>query len=219
MSNHTASLRMAILVLCAGLLAFGWGCSKKAVSSSGDEMAAAGEKSKAGAVETVKPERMVTVPDEPRAPIESSRSQFDSGPSRAPSSPSGSPSAGGFSTTPSTSAAAVAESAGLIDVFFDFDQFTLRSDARSTLESNAGWIKSSSAKSILIEGHCDERGTEAYNLVLGEKRAKSAKRYLEDLGVTASRLKIVSYGKTRPFCKERDETCYQSNRRAHFVVR
>ena len=221
MSNHTASLRVATLLLCASPL-FVWGCSKKGVSSSGDEFAAVDDKSKPGAVETIKPDRMATVPDDRRPPIESSRSQFDSGTSPAPPSPGASggfaaPSAGGFATDSTTPS--VAESGGLTDVFFDFDQFTLRNDARSALESNAKWLKSASVKSVLIEGHCDERGTEAYNLVLGEKRAKSAKRYLEDLGVAASRLKVVSYGKTRPFCKERDEVCYQQNRRAHFVIR
>ena len=92
----------------------------------------------------------------------------------------------------------------------------IRRDAQPVLEANAGWIKSH-GKSILIEGHCDERGTLAYNLVLGEKRARSAKRYLEDLGVSASRLKIISYGEVRPLCKDYEETCWRRNRRAHFA--
>jgi peptidoglycan-associated lipoprotein len=70
----------------------------------------------------------------------------------------------------------------------------------------------------LIEGHCDERGTLAYNLVLGEKRAKATKRYLEDLGIPASRLITTSYGKEKPFCKDHNEGCWSKNRRAHFVV-
>jgi len=106
----------------------------------------------------------------------------------------------------------------LSDIFFDFDQYTIRGDAQPFLEADAVWIKNASGKSILIEGHCDERGTEAYNLVLGEKRARSTKRYLEDLGVSTSRMKIVSFGEVRPFCKEHDESCYQKNRRAHFVA-
>jgi peptidoglycan-associated lipoprotein len=107
---------------------------------------------------------------------------------------------------------------GLADIFFDFDQFVIRGDAQPVMGANAAWIRSTPGKSVLIEGHCDERGTQAYNLVLGEKRARSAKRYLEDLGVPASRLKTTSFGEMRPFCKERDEHCYQLNRRAHFVV-
>ena len=110
------------------------------------------------------------------------------------------------------------ETLSLGDIFFDFDQYTIRRDAQSTLSANAAWINGRPGKAVVIEGHCDERGTQAYNLVLGEKRARSAKRYLEDLGVPASRLKTTSYGELRPFCKERDESCYQQNRRAHFVV-
>lgn len=86
------------------------------------------------------------------------------------------------------------------------------------LESNASWIKQASAKSILIEGHCDERGTLSYNLVLGEKRAKAAKRYLEDLGIPSSRLKVISYGEVRPICREHEDRCWNKNRRAHFVA-
>ena len=111
------------------------------------------------------------------------------------------------------------EAAGLGDVYFDFDKFTVREDAGDVMAANAAWLKSNPDKSVLIEGHCDERGTQAYNLVLGEKRARSAKRYLEDLEVSGSRLQIVSYGEVRPICKERDESCYQKNRRAHFVAK
>jgi len=115
-------------------------------------------------------------------------------------------------------AAPSGEALGLEDIFFDFDQSTIRRDAQSTLSANAAWINGRSGRAVVIEGHCDERGTQAYNLVLGEKRARSVKRYLEDLGVPASRLKTTSYGELRPFCKERDESCYQQNRRAHFVA-
>ncbi len=204
--------RATTIMLCMASVLFTGGCGKKTVSSSGDEFAAAESKAKPGPVETIKPDRMVTVPDESRPPIEASRPQSDL------SSPFASPGGGAAGSVPGETGLAV-DSGALADVYFDFDQFTLRGDARSSLEANAKWLKASSVKSVLIEGHCDERGTEAYNLVLGEKRAKSAKRYLEDLGVAGSRLKTVSYGKTRPFCKERDETCYQSNRRAHFVVK
>jgi peptidoglycan-associated lipoprotein len=104
----------------------------------------------------------------------------------------------------------------LSDVFFDFDRFVIRDDARSGLEANAGLLKSQSSEKILIEGHCDERGTGAYNLVLGERRAQAAAQYLRDLGVPSSRMQITSYGKERPFCMEHSEACWQSNRRAHF---
>jgi len=105
----------------------------------------------------------------------------------------------------------------LSDIFFDFDRFVIRDDARSRLEANAGLLKSQSGVKILIEGHCDERGTSAYNLVLGERRAQAAAQYLRDLGVPSSQIQTTSYGKERPFCKEHSEACWQSNRRAHFT--
>jgi peptidoglycan-associated lipoprotein len=105
----------------------------------------------------------------------------------------------------------------LSDIFFDFDRFVIRDDARSGLEANAGLLKSLSGVKILIEGHRDERGTSAYNLVLGERRAQAATQYLRDLGVSSSQMQITSYGKERPFCSEHSEACWQSNRRAHFT--
>ncbi|MCP9439996.1 MAG: peptidoglycan-associated lipoprotein Pal [Nitrospira sp.] len=104
----------------------------------------------------------------------------------------------------------------LADIYFDYDQHVIRSNAQSVLETNAVFLKARPDRTVLIEGHCDERGTSAYNLVLGERRASAAKRYLQDLGVTPSRITIVSYGKERPFCTEHSEACWQSNRRAHF---
>lgn len=104
------------------------------------------------------------------------------------------------------------------DVFFDYDRFTLKSEAKGTLEADARWLKGPSGAKVLIEGHCDERGTLAYNLVLGERRAQSVKQYLQELGVPASHLQTTSYGKERPFCGEHREPCWQQNRRAHFVV-
>jgi peptidoglycan-associated lipoprotein len=104
----------------------------------------------------------------------------------------------------------------LSDIFFDFDRFVIRDDARSGLEANAGVLKSQSGEKVLIEGHCDERGTSAYNLVLGERRARATAGYLRDLGVPSAQIQITSYGKERPFCTEHSEACWQSNRRTHF---
>jgi peptidoglycan-associated lipoprotein len=104
----------------------------------------------------------------------------------------------------------------LSDIFFDFDRFVIRTDAQSVLEADAGVLKSQSGEKFLLEGHCDERGTSAYNLVLGERRAQAAAQYLRDLGVPSSQIQITSYGKERPFCTEHSEACWQSNRRAHF---
>lgn len=108
--------------------------------------------------------------------------------------------------------------AALEDVFFDFDQWLVRSDAKGVLEQNARWLAAHPGK-IQIEGHCDERGTNEYNLVLGEKRAKSVMNFLVNLGVSSSRISVISYGEEKPFCSEKDENCYQKNRRAHFVVK
>lgn len=112
-----------------------------------------------------------------------------------------------------------AEPLVLADVFFDFDKFSLRPDARSALEENARQLKTQNGVSLLIEGHCDERGTIEYNLVLGEKRAQAVKRYLQDLGINAANVQITSFGKEKPFCTEHSDACWQQNRRAHFVVR
>ena len=106
--------------------------------------------------------------------------------------------------------------AEILDVYFDFDRYTIRADARSALKRNANLLKSQPNQTLVIEGHCDERGTSAYNLVLGERRAQAAKRYLQDLGLALSQIQITSYGKERPFCTEHSEACWQSNRRTHF---
>ena len=108
---------------------------------------------------------------------------------------------------------------GLRDVFFAFDSWKITEEAKQALSADAEWIKTNPTAMLKIEGHCDERGTQAYNLVLGEKRAKAVRNYLAELGVGDNRLTIVSYGKERPFCRERDESCYQQNRRGHIVVR
>ena len=118
---------------------------------------------------------------------------------------------------PALDATLVVES-GLADVFFDFDQYAIRSDAVPMLEKNAELLKGTyKDSSVLIEGHCDERGTVEYNLELGKRRALAVKNYLVDLGIEKSRIQIVSYGKERPFCRESEPSCWRENRRGHFV--
>jgi peptidoglycan-associated lipoprotein len=102
--------------------------------------------------------------------------------------------------------------------FFDYDKADIRPDARDVLAANATWLKKYSSVQFTIEGHCDERGTAQYNLALGDRRANASKDYLASLGVDASRIKTVSYGKERPFAAGHDEDSWQKNRRAHFVV-
>jgi peptidoglycan-associated lipoprotein len=103
-------------------------------------------------------------------------------------------------------------------IHFDYDKYAIRDDARPVLESNAAWLKKFRTAKILIEGHCDERGTEDYNLALGEKRAKSAFDYLVALGIPAERMKTISYGKSQPLDMGHDESAWQRNRRDQFVV-
>ena len=109
--------------------------------------------------------------------------------------------------------------AGLRDVFFAYDSFSITEEGRHALTSDAEWIKLNPHAQLKIEGHCDERGTSAYNLVLGEKRAKAVRNYLVELGVVPQHLSVVSYGKERPFCTEHGEHCYSMNRRGHLVVK
>ena len=114
---------------------------------------------------------------------------------------------------------AASAAAGLRDVLFAYDSWTISEDGRQALSRAADWMKSNPSALVKVEGHCDERGTVAYNLVLGEKRAKAARNYLVELGVGANRLSVVSYGKERPSCNEHAESCYQQNRRGHLVVK
>ena len=105
------------------------------------------------------------------------------------------------------------------DLFFEFDSSVLSSDAKDQLKQNSAWLTANSAKGVLIEGHCDSRGTSEYNLALGERRAASAKEYIVKLGVAASRLESVSFGSERPFDTGKNEEAWAKNRRAHFVVK
>jgi peptidoglycan-associated lipoprotein len=101
---------------------------------------------------------------------------------------------------------------------FDYDKFVIREDAKPVLEGNAAWMKKFRTAKILVEGHCDERGTEDYNLALGEKRSKAAFEYLVSLGVSADRMKTISYGKSQPLDMGHDEAAWQKNRRDQFLV-
>ncbi len=103
-------------------------------------------------------------------------------------------------------------------VYFDYDKALIRDDAKATLDTNAYWLKRFRTVKILVEGHCDERGTEEYNLALGEKRAKSAQDYLLSLGIGSDRMNIISYGKSQSINPGHDEAAWQMNRRAQFIV-
>jgi peptidoglycan-associated lipoprotein len=123
---------------------------------------------------------------------------------------------------PAASAASldVRLSSAVQDIYFDYDKSDVRGDAQGTLQQDASALKSILADfpnaTIVVEGHCDDRGSAEYNLGLGDRRASSAKDFLVQLGVPADRLKTISYGKERPQCTEENESCWQKNRRAHF---
>jgi peptidoglycan-associated lipoprotein len=103
------------------------------------------------------------------------------------------------------------------DALFDYDRSFIRPDARTVLQAKAEYMKSHPGVRVVIQGNCDERGSRSYNLALGDRRAKSAKRYLIQMGISADRMRTVSFGKDRPLCTEHNETCWQKNRRAHFI--
>ncbi|MEO5954433.1 MAG: peptidoglycan-associated lipoprotein Pal [Nitrospiraceae bacterium] len=193
--------RVISLSVTVSLMLLFAGCSGKQVaSSSGDQSSTSGQVKS----ESIQPDAIKTIPTE-----QSLDRPSGSGTIPADSSSSNS----------SLLSGAASGSNVLGDVFFEYDRFQIDEDAMPILDSNARWLRANGSKTALIEGHCDERGTLAYNLVLGEKRARAAKKYLQDLGVSASQIQITSYGETRPFCEQQNEECYQQNRRAHFVTK
>ena len=216
MKRDRIGLQIGAVMISLGMVVIAAGCAEKRVgSTSGDESSAAGGQVGAGGrgVESVKQDQFASV-DQPL-----SESDLPSRQGARGGSQPGMPGAGsGSSSSAGAGSAFSADGSGLGDIFFDFDQYAVRKDAVSVLEGNGKWLRNQAGKSVVIEGHCDERGTLAYNLVLGEKRARTAKKYLENLGVPASRLQITSYGEVRPFCREHNDGCWQQNRRAHFVV-
>jgi peptidoglycan-associated lipoprotein len=182
--------RKAMVVMAVVALVFAVGCKKK--------------KPDTGADMTIRPSTVEPAPQEvtsePEVPI-----QGDETPD---------PLSGDLQE-----AADYAMRQGLLgDVFFDYDQYELRQDARDRLAQNARFLNDHPEFIITIEGHADERGTNDYNLALGERRANAARTYLESLGVSASRLRTNTYGEERPFCGESSEGCWSQNRRAHFTI-
>lgn len=104
------------------------------------------------------------------------------------------------------------------DAYFDFNKSDVRADAQETLQQDATWLNAHPSVDIIIQGHCDDRGSAEYNMGLGDRRANSGRSYLIQLGVAANRIQTVSYGKEQPFCTDNTESCWQSNRRDHVVM-
>jgi len=107
----------------------------------------------------------------------------------------------------------------LSDIYFEFDKYELTAEATKTLTAHAEWLKANPKHLVLIEGHCDERGTDSYNVALGERRAKATQNYLAAHGVRTARITVISYGEERPQCADHTEACWEKNRRAHFMLK
>lgn len=108
--------------------------------------------------------------------------------------------------------------ADLKDIHFNFDQYDLDSNTKKVLAANARFLKNNPDLRVEIQGHCDERGTNNYNIALGERRAHSTKKYLVAQGIASNRVNVISYGEEKPFCSDNNENCWHQNRRAHFMV-
>lgn len=196
--------RNITLVLLLVVLTFVPGCSSRNINSGMDEQVAA---------HSSKP---AETPVEASVPVEAPVEAKVSPPERVEEPEVRLPEPAAMEPPPNLVAPTIDPLPTFTDVYFDFDRYAIRSDARTTLKATASILKAQSNHTIVVEGHCDERGTNAYNLVLGERRAKAVKQELQTLGLAASRLQIASYGKERPVCAEHSETCRQLNRRVHF---
>ena len=194
------------LLVVTMVLALWAGCAKRPVSF----------QKGAGAVSAPAPTVVAPAPQPPSAGAPEPRSGGTTSPSAGAPAPI-TPPGGGAGQRPSPSDFSAADA--LKDVYFDFDKHDIRPDAASTLLANATWLKSHPGTSILIEGHCDERGTVEYNLALGQRRAQSTRDFLMAQGLPGSRIAMISYGKERPVCSESTEGCWARNRRAHFLVK
>ena len=149
------------------------------------------------------------------------------GTTATPSGPSTSQPGGGATAAPTPAPGPIARPAPkdfapvpeLQDIYFDFDKYDIRPGDAQILRSNAQWLKDNANQLILIEGHCDERGTNEYNMALGERRAKATMNFLVAQGIKADRISIISYGEERPTCTEHKESCWAQNRRACTLVK
>ena len=120
---------------------------------------------------------------------------------------------------PRPAPAEFAENPNVRPIYFAFDKSVIRSGDAKILDANATWLKENADQVLLIEGHCDERGTNEYNLALGERRAVATMNYLIKQGIAADRISVISYGEERPTCVQRNEACWAKNRRAQFRVK
>ncbi|HEX6896188.1 MAG TPA: OmpA family protein [Bryobacteraceae bacterium] len=164
-------------------------------------------------------------PPQAPAPVAASTPQTRSNPSSERSSASNTPQRASNSRSNMPDAATRAQIQDLLnriqDAYFDYDKHTIRPDAQATLKTDAQTladiIRQYPDFKLTVEGYCDERGSEEYNLALGDARAKQAKEYLAGMGLPADQLRVISYGKDKPVCSDQNEDCWQKNRRAHIT--
>ncbi len=206
----TRSVRLISVLLCLGLVVALSACADRRITTSVQDQAfVAAPAPPVAKVEPAPPPiKEERVPEPPPPPL-----------AKAPEPPPPpEPAPAQKNEQPAAAPPAAVPAPVLTDIFFDFDRSTIRPDGQAALEANSRVLREMNGRKVVIEGHCDERGTVEYNLVLGERRAQAVRRYLEDLGVPASQLQVVSYGKERPFCTDHANDCWQKNRRAHFLV-
>ncbi|OGL00525.1 MAG: peptidoglycan-associated lipoprotein [Candidatus Rokubacteria bacterium RIFCSPHIGHO2_12_FULL_73_22] len=196
MATRAANIVVMSLLLFGVVLA---GCAKRPATT------------QASAPAPTAPPPAATTPAQPSAPPAPSMA--------APTRPAPAPAAAAPTTTARPSPKEFTAIADLKDIHFAFDKYDIRPGDAKVLDANAAWLKSHGDYLVLVEGHCDERGTNEYNLALGERRAKSTMNYLVSQGVQASRITIISYGEERPQCAEKNEGCWSKNRRSHFLVK
>ena len=194
------SLLISVVVLA--------GCAKRPA------MTAASAPAPSGAAQATAPPA-TTPPAVTTPPTSGSESSGSTTPGTSGSQPPGSGTATPGARPPVSEFTA---NPNLKDIYFDFDKYDIRPGDAKILDSNATWLKGNN-NLVLIEGHCDERGTNEYNLALGERRAKATMNYLVSQGVQAGRITIISYGEERPICTEHNEACWAKNRRAHFLTK
>jgi peptidoglycan-associated lipoprotein len=186
---------MLSVLLCVVVLA---GCAKRPA------MTAASAPAPSGAAQATTPPTPAPTPAPPPAVT----------PPPAATPPAAPPTAAPAARPPVQEFAA---NPNLKDIHFDFDKYDIRPGDAKVLDGNATWLKSNNDL-VLIEGHCDERGTNEYNLALGERRAKATMNYLVSQGIQANRITIISYGEERPVCTEEAESCWSQNRRVHMII-
>ncbi len=200
MKNRSVSL-LGIIVLIS-LFAL-WGCPKKA------EVTAAPETSKEAADASAKEQAKADADAKAKAEAEAKAKTEADAKAKADAD---------AKAEAEAKERAAAAASGLQPVYFDFDKSFVRDDAKPTMKANADWLKAHPKAKVRIEGNCDERGTKEYNQALGQRRATSAKKYLTDLGISAKRISLISYGKEKPVCSEANESCMQKNRRDDLVA-